>query len=454
MDYTIAALATPFAASGLGIIRISGKEAKQIAMKVFTPRGNRHIDNVKGFSAILGRVYDSEGIFDDAIATVFTAPKSYTGEDVVELSCHGGTYILQRLLAALYTAGATAAGAGEFTKRAFLNGKLSLDEAEGVMDIISAQSKLSLTAAYNAKEGALHRRLDRIIANLTHKGAHLAAWIDYPEEDIEELDPMVLNGDIKEIHSDLSNLLQGYDQGRIIREGILTAIVGKPNVGKSTLMNCLTGVSTSIVTPVAGTTRDIVEETVLLDDLTLRLSDTAGIRDTEDLVESIGVENARKKITGSNIVFAVFDGSSPLSGEDHNVLDLVKGLPAIAVINKTDLDNIIDIEYIKQYISHIVYISAANSQGIKDLSQMVKDICCLNHIDSSSGMIYNQRQKHHVQTAVTACEECISALEMGATLDAITICIEDILSPLLELTGKKASEQVVDGVFSQFCVGK
>ncbi len=454
MNKTIAAIATAFAPSGLGIVRISGDDAHRVASKIFSPVGKRNIDNVKGFSAILGKLYDSDGVFDDAIATVFFAPKSYTGENAVELSCHGGTYVISRLLRAAFAAGASPAEPGEFTKRAFLNGKLTLDEAEAVIDIINAKSRLSATAAYSAKEGALSRRLNGIISALTKEAAHLAAWVDYPEEDIDAPDTENMLTEFIKTEQELKKLLATYDSGKLIREGISTVIVGKPNVGKSTLMNCLTGENTSIVTDIPGTTRDIVNENILMDDIMLRISDTAGIRQTEDLVESLGVQNAKSKIEGSDLILAVFDGGTTLDAEDKEIIELVKNLPAIAIINKNDLQSKIDIEYIKENISQIVYISAANSDGIPELSSKIKEVCMLGNIDSEGALLYNQRQYKDVAAAILATEEAISAVEMGATLDAVTVCIEEILSHLLALTGKRASEEVVQGVFANFCVGK
>ena len=293
MSQTIAAISTPPAPAGLGVIRLSGDEAVAVASRVFRPgRAGRDLAGLKGYTAAYGHVFDEEGDIDDCVALVFRAPHSYTGEDVVELSCHGGLYLLRRVLRAVLAAGARPAGAGEFTRRAFLNGKLDLTRAEAVMELIAADGRLSARTALAAREGNLYRRMETVKNELVGLSAHFSAYVDYPDEDIPALDEAALDGVLARAEESLSSLLATYDAGRVLREGVDTVIVGSPNVGKSTLMNWLAGCERSIVTPVAGTTRDVVEETVRLGDVVLRLSDTAGIRETNDAVESIGVQRA------------------------------------------------------------------------------------------------------------------------------------------------------------------
>lgn len=327
MSQTIAAISTPPAPAGLGVIRLSGDEAVAVASRVFRPgRAGRDLAGLKGYTAAYGHVFDEEGDIDDCVALVFRAPHSYTGEDVVELSCHGGLYLLRRVLRAVLAAGARPAGAGEFTRRAFLNGKLDLTRAEAVMELIAADGRLAARTALAAREGNLYRRMDAVKNELVGLSAHFSAYVDYPDEDIPALDEAALDGVLARAEESLSSLLATYDAGRVLREGVDTVIVGSPNVGKSTLMNWLAGCERSIVTPVAGTTRDVVEETVRLGDVVLRLSDTAGIRETNDAVESIGVQRARQRMEQAALVLAVFDGSRPLSEDDRALAEAARGL--------------------------------------------------------------------------------------------------------------------------------
>lgn len=451
---TIAAICTPYGVGGVGIVRISGDDAKEVASKVFKPIGKRNIDNVKGFSAIYGHVFDKDGVFDEAIATVFNAPKSYTGENCVEISCHGGTYIMERVLNAVLDAGGAMADAGEFTKRAFLNGKLSLEQAESVIDLINAKSKLSAAAALSVKEGVLNKKINEIVEKAMGLTAHLNVWTDYPDEDIPEVTEDELSGGIDEIIAMLNELLLSYNQGRIIKDGVSTVIVGKPNVGKSTLMNALSGQQISIVTHVAGTTRDIVEETVKLGDIVLKIADTAGIHNTDDIVESIGVEAAMKKVDASALVIAVFDGNSPIDDDDRNIVEIAKKHTALAVINKADQKLLIDKEYIYNNFEYVAEISAKELEGLDILSEKIKEIYKINNFDSSAPMLYTLRQKECIAKALKSAMEAKDALAMGMTFDAVNVCVEDVLTSLLELSGKTASEEIVNSVFSKFCVGK
>ena len=306
---TIAAISTPLGTGGVGVIRISGPDAIRTAEAVFSPAGGQPLSASHGYTAHYGRLRDREGEFDEAVATVFRAPRSYTGEDVVELSCHGGLYLVQRTLRAVLDHGASLAGPGEFTKRAYLNGKLSLAQAESVMDLIGAAGRQSAQAALAGRDGALSHKIDGIAAELVDQAAHLAAWNDYPDEDMESVTPEPLAAALRSSLRECQALLDGYDTGRILREGVDTAIIGRPNVGKSTLMNLLAGTQKSIVTAIPGTTRDVVEETVLAGEIVLRLADTAGIRDTDDPVEQAGVQLARQ---AAGIGTAGAGGAGPL----------------------------------------------------------------------------------------------------------------------------------------------
>lgn len=453
-DKTIAAIATANGVGGVGVIRISGENSKSVADKVFKSVSDKKIVDMKGYTASYGKIYDGNELIDEAVALVFTAPHSYTGEDVVEISCHGGMYITKRVLRAILKNGAASAEPGEFTKRAFLNGKMGLTEAESVMDIISARGAQSARAALSCMEGTLRKRIDSVCDKLVTSAAHLSAWADYPEDEIPEVNVDDLLDTLKECKSELSNLLRQYDAGKVIREGVDTVIAGRPNVGKSTLMNLLSGCERSIVTNIPGTTRDVIEETVMLGEIPLNLSDTAGIRSTDDPVESIGVQRAKDRVLRAGLVFAVFDSSQTLSDDDKELIELLKDAPAVAIINKTDLERKIDTDFISQRIKHIVYISALSGNGADELEREVADIVGTSNLDPSEGILATERQRASAENALNSVNEAIDTINMGITLDAVTVVIEDAINNLLELTGERVTEKVVDNVFSHFCVGK
>ena len=317
---TIAAVATPNAPGGIGIVRISGSRAIETAAAVFTPIGGSPLTECKGYHARFGTVHDGEERLDEAVCLVFRAPRSYTGEDVVEISCHGGIYITKRVLRAVLNAGAVPAEAGEFTKRAFLNGKIDLAGSESVMALISASGKQAASAALNTLEGRLSGEIRSCADKLTAVCASLAAWVDYPDDDIEEIGGGEMLPAFKDVKAALEAIVRRYDCGRAVTDGVDAVIVGKPNVGKSTLMNMLSGFERSIVTDVAGTTRDVVEERIVLGDILLRVADTAGIHDTENKIENIGVDLAKRRLERAELVLAVFDGSSPLTEEDAEII--------------------------------------------------------------------------------------------------------------------------------------
>ena len=355
---TIAAISTPVAAGGIGMVRISGPQALEVADRVFRSVSGKQVQQTEGYRGLYGRVHDGQGEIDEAVVFVYRAPKSYTGENVAEICCHGGVYLVQRTLRACIAAGARPAQAGEFTRRAFLNGKMSLTQAEAVMDLIASQGQQSAQAALLAKDGAVFSKIHQVIDRMLSISSALAAWVDYPDEDIDEVSDDNLRAGVEEICRRLHDILRGYDNGKILREGVSTVIVGRPNVGKSTLMNLLSGQEKSIVTQIPGTTRDIVEDTIRLGDLVLNLADTAGLRDTDDPVEKVGVELAKKRLDTSYLVLAVFDSSEELSEEDMELIEKIKDRPVVAVINKSDLSRKIDVEKIRQKIPHIAELSA------------------------------------------------------------------------------------------------
>ena len=451
---TIAGISTAQGEGGVGVIRISGSDAIATADKVFKNVNNRKLSDMRGYTAAFGKVFSNGEPLDEAVALVFRAPHSYTGEDVVELSCHGGVFITQQLLRAVIEAGASPAQAGEFTKRAFLNGKLDLTEAEAVADIISAKNRSAARAALSVKDGVLRRRIDKVKSDLLSLAAHLSAWADYPEEDIPEVTDSMISNTCEAAQAELEKLLSTYDSGQAIKQGIDAVIAGRPNVGKSTLMNLLSGSEKSIVTEIAGTTRDVVEDTIVAGDVILRLSDTAGLRDTDDAVEKIGVDRAKKRLEQCGLLLAVFDNSRALEDFDFHLLESAQSIPSIDIINKTDLPNELDINKIESYISNMVFVSAVTGEGKDELIRAIAAAAGTNQLNPSEGILSNERQRANVSAALRSITEAKTALETGMTFDAITVSLEDAVSELLEMTGERTSDEILDRVFHNFCVGK
>lgn len=453
-DSTIAAISTAQGMGGIGVIRISGDKAIQVADKVFVAISGKKLSSYKGYTCAYGEVvYNNEKI-DECVATVFLAPNSYTGENVVELSCHGGIYITKQVLRAVLDSGATLALPGEFTKRAFLNSKIDLTQAEAVMDIISAKSKSAAKSALSVHQGRLSKEINSIKDALLLTASHLCAWADYPEEDIADVEYSSLLDALVSSKESLAKLLDSYDNGKVLREGIDTVIVGRPNVGKSTLMNLITGYDKSIVTDIAGTTRDVVEDTAVIGDITLNISDTAGIREATDVIEKIGVDKAKNKIETSQLIIAVFDASNELDDDDRKLIESIKGNPCIAVINKDDLEIKIDIQEIKSVTNQIVYMSAKNSTGYDKLKQAIENVAGTQQFDASAAVLSNERQRKLAKNAYDELINAISTLEIGMTYDAVTVALESAIECLCELTGERVTDTVVDNVFHNFCVGK
>lgn len=454
MSSTIAAIATAQAAAGIGVIRISGDGARAVADKVFVHINNKKISGASGYTALYGKIVENGTPVDDAVALVFAAPHSYTGEDVVELSCHGGLYLMQKVLRLVFAAGALPAEPGEFTKRAFLNGKMDLTQAESVMQLISAQGEEAVKAALAVHEGALTGQIQGVKEKLLYCAAHMSVWADYPDEDIETLEKENLLASLKEQERVLKKLLDGFDAGRVLREGVDTVIVGRPNVGKSTLMNFLSGEKRSIVTPIAGTTRDIVEQTVRLGSVVLNLADTAGIRDTTDEIERIGVDMAKSRMEKAGFILAVFDASQSLNEEDNFLIEQIKDKNAVAVLNKTDLAQVTDEARLRDRLKNVVCISAENGTGRDELVKAVEEVLGTSALNPADGILSTERQRNCCVKAHECLTQAISALSAGITLDAVNVCVDCALTALMELTGERATEEVSKEVFTKFCVGK
>ena len=456
-DSTVAAVSTPRAAGGISVIRISGDNAFEIADRIFTPLSSKKKPSeMEGYTCAYGKIYTSDGDeLDDGVITIFRAPRSYTGEDVAEISCHGGIFITEKVLRAIYDCGAVPAPGGEFTKRAFINGKLSLTQAEAVMDIISAEGNASHRRALNVREGMLYKKIHGCSERLLHLLGEIGAWIDYPEDDIPEVDDDNMCAELSDILSELEKIRRAYDNTRILKAGIDTVIAGKPNVGKSTLMNLLSGCDRSIVTDIAGTTRDIVEESVRLGDIVLRLSDTAGIRETEDIIEGAGIEKAVKKLSSADLIIAVFDNSIPLDDDDKSLIRACKNASAkkIACINKSDCEGVLDRQEVFNNFDNVVEISAAKGEGTDKLQEVLYDLF-ITDSNVCEELSVNERQKQCLDKAISCISEALDAVKGGITLDAVNIVLDEAENALTELTGERTTESVVNEVFSHFCVGK
>ena len=456
MNKTIAAISTPFGNGGIGIVRISGNVSREIVNKIFRPvNPEKNIITAKGYTSIYGHIIDGDEIIDEVICFIYNAPYSYTGEDVIEISAHGSLTILKEILFLAVKNGAQFAEAGEFTKRAFLNGKIDLTRAEAVMDLINAKNENARRVAISIKEGTLYKKINIIKDKLINIAANIAVYIDYPEEDIMDLNTEEMIKDLNDCKADLDKLSESYETFKINKDGINIVIAGKPNVGKSTLMNILSGAEKSIVTNIPGTTRDIVSENITIKGIPINLYDTAGIHETNDPIEKIGVDKTKLKLETADVILAIFDASDELSEEDYNLINKYSlNDNIITIINKTDLTNKIDIEYIKDKFKHIVYISAKEERGIDEILEHINKYLKINEVDYSQGIIINERQNQCIKKAYEFINETIDGINLNLTLDVCSINLDEVINALLELTGEKASELIVERVFHNFCVGK
>lgn len=450
---TIAAISTAKGVGGIGVIRISGDDAIKIASKVFVPFNNStKVIDMKGYTAKYGKVVKNGEVIDEAVLLIFRAPYSYTGEDVAEISCHGGLFVTREVLRAVLDEGAVLAGPGEFTKRAFLNGKVDLSQAESVMDIISARSRRANRIAQNQRDGVLSKKINALKEKLLEISASLSVWADFPEEDIPEVDSENLASDLKEVQNGISKLIKNYD--KVLTDGVKTVIIGRPNVGKSTLMNLISGCEKSIVTDIAGTTRDMVEETVMVGDIPLLLVDTAGIRETDDVVEKIGVGRAKKSINDSDLNILILDASQPLTAEDLEIMRLCDASKTIVVLNKIDLGMKIDLNDLSDFSGKIVEMSALNYEGEEEFRAMLQKVVAVSEVEPSEALISNERQFTAMKRALEMVSSAAEDLKSGITLDAVTVLIQNAASELMSLTGENVNVETVNKIFSRFCVGK
>lgn len=451
---TIAATATPPGAGGIGIVRLSGTAAFDIAGRVFRANSGASLKELAGFTARLGKAYAADGaLIDEAIALVFHAPRSYTGEDAVEIMCHGGEQPCSAVLRALCEAGAVPASRGEFTRRAFLNGRLSLDEAEAVCELINSASIQGERAAAALATGALSKKLDALKGKITSLQAELTACLDFPEEDIADVDTAALKNELDALCRELRELTSSFSLGADLIRGVPAAIVGSPNVGKSTLLNLLAGAEKALVTPIAGTTRDVVEQRVSLGGATLLLADTAGIRDSDDPVEKLGIGRALQRAETASLIFAVFDSSRALDSDDKRLIELLRGRRAIAVVNKTDLESELETGEIEREFDNVIYISANDPASLAALEEAVARAIKTEALDPDAPLLATERQHDCAIRALQAASE--AALACGlSTPDVVFALLSETLAALGELSGENVTEAVLDEVFARFCVGK
>lgn len=456
MSRTIAAVSTPHGVGGIAVIRISGDDAVAVADRVFC--GKKKLADCDTHTVHYGFVKNEKGEkLDEVLATVMRAPRTFTREDVVEISAHGGIASSRAVLDALIKAGAYTAQAGEFTKRAFLNGRLDLAQAEAVIDIINAENELAERNALSQLQGTLSQEIKSMRSKLVHLAARLQVTIDYPDEDLEDITPEEVREIAYACMKTSDRLLNSADSGKIVRNGIKTAIVGKPNVGKSSLLNSLAREERAIVTDIAGTTRDVIEEYVSLNGIPLVLIDTAGIRQTDDTVEKIGVEKSRNSIKAADLVIVMIDGSSFFDDEDMEVLSATKDKKRIVLINKTDLGQSKYVEAVKSKAapSSVLEVSAKTGVGLDELADEIKNIYDLGFLSNNNGtVITNMRHKTALIKARDALCRVVEALDINMPTDIASIDINEAIDALGEITGETVLESVVNDIFHQFCVGK
>ena len=458
MEDTIAAISTSTVSSGgISIVRISGPDAIIIGDKVFKSKKNIKLANVQSHTVHFGNICDNGNEIDEALVIVMKAPNTYTRENIVEIDCHGGILVTKKVLEAVLNAGARLAEPGEFTKRAFLNGRIDLSQAEAVIDIINSKTEKEMMVAQRHLEGSLSKKIKDIQGEILNLMADIEASIDYPEYDIEETTNKKINDTLNSVEEKLLKLKNSFENGKILKEGIKTAIIGKPNVGKSSLLNLILGENRAIVSDIEGTTRDTIEEYINIKGIPLKIVDTAGIRKTNDEVEKIGVERSINNISDAELIIALFDDSRTFDDQDQKILDLIEGKKTIILINKIDLGkNLIkENEKLKKFKNNIIEFSTINETGLDKLYNKIEELFKLNELDcENTEIITNNRHKQQILYALEDVAKGRESLETHMPVDITAICLKDILERLAEITGENVSEDIINEIFKKFCLGK
>ncbi len=455
---TIAAIATAPGEAGIGIVRISGDESIGILKKVFIPKKEIDIDDIPSRTLVYGHAIGRKGeVLDEVLAVVMRKPYTYTTEDVVEIHCHGGIVPVRRIMEEVLYHGADIAEAGEFTKRAFMNGRIDLAQAEAVIDVITSKTETGLNAALNQLEGELSKELKIIMDKLLSVMAHIEASIDFPEHDVEEITINSVKNMIIEARLAAAALAESFEEGRIVRDGLSTAIVGRPNVGKSSLLNVLLKENRAIVTEIPGTTRDIIEEYLNIGGVLIRLIDTAGIRETEDIVEKIGVERTKGAISKSDLVILVLDASDNLKPEDIEIIELIKSKKVIVVLNKIDLGTVINQEYLVELFDKdsIIEMSVKERVGTDKLEERIKGLVFHGKVSiNKNNMVTSIRHKNLLDRALESMDKALASIEDGIPVDLISVDIREAWRNLGAITGDTVEEDIIKEIFSKFCIGK
>ena len=454
---TIASISTAPGIGGIGIIRMSGEKSFEILGKIFQAKTPQNIENIKGYTMKYGHIIENNEIVDEVLVSYFKAPKSYTAENMCEINSHGGNVIVKRILEICLKNGAKLAEPGEFTQRAFLNGRIDLTQAESVIDVINAKSDKEAKSGIKQLEGFLSKEIKSIKQEILDVLVNIEVTIDYPEYDTPDVQEKELREMLTSVGSKLEKLEKSFDNGKILKNGIKTAIIGKPNAGKSSLLNAILKEDRAIVTDIAGTTRDTIEEFVTINGIPLKLVDTAGIRTASDEVEKIGIEKSIKQAEESDLIIAIFDSSKELTKEDVEILNLIKNKKSIILLNKSDLKSVVteNDKKIKSVSENIIKISALNKIGIDLLYEKISEMFNLNEINLDNDLlITNVRHKNIITKAVENVKKAIDALNMNMPIDIITIYIKDILEYLGEITGEVVTEDIINEIFSKFCLGK
>ena len=457
IDDTIAAIATAPGEGGIGIIRISGEKSLQVAQSIFKSKSGKMIKDYNARTLIYGTVVDNEKVIDEVLVAYMKGPNSYTAEDVIEINCHGGFISVKKILELILTKDVRLAEAGEFTKRAFLNGRIDLSQAEAVIDVIKSKTDKAQEVAQSQLEGSLAKKIKDLRMNVTEVLAHLEVSIDFAEEDVEVITYQTLEEKALELRNEIKKLYDTAESGKILRDGLKTVIVGKPNVGKSSLLNSILGENRAIVTDIAGTTRDVIEEFVNIKGIPLKIVDTAGIRETEDVVEKIGVEKSRESFSTADLVIMVLDASRKLSEEDMEILESLKNKKTIVLLNKMDLEPQIELEKIEEFVNSedIIKISALKHQGIEELQDKIEAMVYHGSVKNSSNlMITNSRHKDALFKAYESINDAISAIEQRMPYDFIEVDFKNIWDYLGYINGDTVREDLLDTIFANFCIGK